>query len=221
MTNGVQLNVLIADEHPVTREGVKALLHAIRETAVARVEEASDGDQLMRMLRKKRYDLLILDVFLANMDGLKVLEQIQQEGLRLATIVFSRYDNQRMRKAVMIRGADGFALKSASVAELEKAIRTVLKGRKYSHPPKERHEQVQLSSQGTFQVPFQERCSLTRREIQILQLIAQSKSNKDIAKSLFISAQTVSVHRKNLMRKLGVQNKASLVRAAYEYQLLE
>ena len=221
MTNGAPLNILIADEHPVTREGVKALLHAIRETAAARVEEASDGDQIMRMLRKKRYDLLILDVFLTNTDGLKVLEQIQVEGLRLATIVFSRYDNSRMRKAVMMRGADGFALKSAALAELEKAVRTVLKGRKYSHPPKEHEKQVQLSGQAAFQAPFQERCSLTRREIQILRLITQAKSNKEIANSLFISIQTVSVDRKNLMRKLGVQNKASLVRAAYEYQLLE
>ena len=213
--------ILIADEHPVSREGVKALLRMMKETADAQVEEAYRGDKVMEYLRKNRYDLLIIDIFLEQVDGLKVLEYIQKEGLRLGTIVFSRYDNQRMRKAVMIRGADGYALKSASVDELKKAIRTVLKGRKYSHPARGEKKQDQLTEQATFQVPFAERCSLTRREIQILRLIAQSKSNKEIASSLFISVQTVSVHRKNLMRKLGVQNKASLVRAAYEYQLLE
>ncbi|MBK7410619.1 MAG: response regulator transcription factor [Saprospirales bacterium] len=157
------------------------------------------------------------------MDGLKVLDYIQKESLRISTIVFSRYDNQRMRKAVMNRGANGFVYKSQSLLDFEKAIRMVLKGQKYSMPAKQKETESGLdsTSQQSFLDPLMERCSLTKRETQILRLIAESNSNKEIASHLFISEQTVGVHRKDLMRKLGATNKASLVRAAYEFQFLE
>lgn len=212
--------ILIADEHVVSREGLKAVLRRMPETADAVVLEVADGNMALALLEKQHIDLLILDLNLDETDGLKVLEYMQQNNLRLPAIVFSRHDNQRMRKAVMIRGASGFILKSQPLAELEKAVRTVLKGRRYSRPEGERKAPDQAET-GSFGVPFMEKASLTRREIQVLRLIAEARSNKEIAANLFISVDTVCVHRKNLMRKLGVQNKASLVRAAFEFHLVE
>ncbi|MFZ2900449.1 MAG: response regulator transcription factor [Saprospiraceae bacterium] len=220
MVQSATCKILIADEHVVSREGLKAVLRRMPETADAAIMEAADGNSVLAFLKKQSFDLLILDVSLEEMDGLKVLEYLQQNHMHLPSIVFSRHDNQRLRKAVMIRGASGFVFKSQPLAELEKAVRTVLKGRRYSRPGREKKapDQPETSS---FSMPFMERASLTRREIQVLRLISQARSNKEIAAHLFISVETVCVHRKNLMRKLGVQNKASLIRAAYEFQLVE
>lgn len=215
-----QYRILIADDHDVAREGIKTTLSSMRETANARIEEVSNGALLLSLLKKERFDLLIMDVSLNGTDGLTVLEYLQHANVYLSSIIFSRYDNIRMRKAVMNRGAAGFVFKSQPIAEFEKAIRMVLTGRKYSLPRMEQDPEQAIAKSG-FEVPFLERASLTKRELQVLRLIAQAKNNKEIAADLFISAETVSVHRKNLMRKLGVQNKASLVRAAYAFQLLE
>ena len=218
-----KLKILIADDHEVTREGIKTVLLQLPETQDAQVEEIVDGRLLLKNLKKCRFDLLIMDIFLDGIDGLKALDYIQKEGLNIPTIVFSRFDNQRMRKAVMIRGAGGFLYKSQPVSDLEKAIRTVLRGQKFSLAGKRKEdmEVVRPAGQESFSVPMQERCSLTRREIQVLKLIAESRNNKEIAANLYISEQTVGVHRKNLMRKLGARNKVSLVRAAYEFQLID
>jgi DNA-binding NarL/FixJ family response regulator len=218
-----KLKILIADDHQVTREGIKTVLMHLPETRDAQVEEIVDGRLLLNGLKKCRFDLLIMDIFLEGIDGLKVLDFIQNERLNIPAIVYSRFDNQRMRKAVMIRGASGFLYKSQPVSDLEKAIRTVLKGQKFSLPGKRKEdpEASRQVSQESFSIPMQERCSLTRREIQVLRLIAEARNNKEIASQLFISEQTVGVHRKNLMRKLGARNKASLVRAAFEFQLIE
>lgn len=220
MVQSTKCRILIADDHLVSREGLKAVLRQMPETADAAILEAADGNSVVALLKKQHFDLLILDVNLEGLDGMKVLEYLQQENLNLPSIVFSRHDNQRLRKAVMIRGASGFVFKSQPLAELEKAVRTVLRGRRYSRPESEKKTPTQPES-GSFSVPFLERASLTRREIQVLRLIAQARSNKEIAASLFISVETVCVHRKNLMRKLGVQNKASLIRAAFDLQLVE
>ncbi|MCB9284924.1 MAG: response regulator transcription factor [Lewinellaceae bacterium] len=223
MIQGTKWKILLADDHSVTREGIMVVLRQMQETKDARVDEVGKGADLLPLLKKNGYDLLILDIFLDGVDGLQVLDFIQKESLRISTIIYSRYDNQRMRKAAMIRGAQGFVYKSQPVEEFEKAIRTVLKGRKYTLPSRQKElvTEQPLRSQNSFFVPLLERCSLTKREIQILRLIAESQSNKEIASNLFISEQTVGVHRKNLMRKLGATNKASLIRAAYEFQLLE
>ena len=223
MIQGTKWRILLADDHSVTREGIKVVLRNIPETKDAQVDETGKGADLLPLLKKHGYDLLILDIFLEGVDGLQVLDFIQKESLRISTIIYSRYDNQRMRKAVMIRGAQGFVYKSQSVEDFEKAVRTVLKGGKYSHPSRQKKGKPgqEVISQDSFFVPLLERCSLTKREIQILRLIAESQSNKEIASHLFISEQTVGVHRKNLMRKLGATNKVSLIRAAYEFQLLE
>lgn len=220
MVQSAKCRILIADEHVVSREGIKAVLRRMPETAEAAMVEAPDGNSVLALLTKQSFDLLILDVSLEELDGLKVLEYLQKNNLRLPTIVFSRHDNQRLRKAVMIRGASGFVFKSQPLAELEKAVRAVLKGRRYSRPGLDKKAPDQTET-GSFRAPFLEKASLTRREIQVLRLISEARSNKEIAASLFISVDTVCVHRKNLMRKLGVQNKASLVRAAFEFQLVE
>jgi DNA-binding NarL/FixJ family response regulator len=211
--------ILLADDHHVAREGVKATLRAMKETANARVEEVGNGDGVMQALQTDEYDLLIVDVFLEGADGLQALDYIRQRNLNIPSIVFSRFDNQRVRKAALMRGAKAFIFKSQPVAYLEKAVRAVLNGKKYSSPSKRQEEKTESFS--PFSTPLQERCSLTRREIQVLQLVASSKSNKEIASQLFISEQTVGVHRKNLMRKLGARNKTGLVRAAYELNFIE
>lgn len=220
MVQSANYKILIADEHVVSREGIKAVLRRMPETAGAAIMEAADGNSVLAFLKKQPFDLLILDVNLEELDGLKVLEYLQQNNLHLPSIVFSRHDNQRLRKAVMIRGASGFVFKSQPLGDLEKAVKTVLKGGRYSRPGQERTTPGQTGT-SSFSVPFLEKASLTRREIQVLQLISQARSNKEIAAHLFISVDTVCVHRKNLMRKLGVQNKASLIRAAFEFQLVE
>jgi len=219
------LDVLVADDHPIFVEGLQAVLSrpgggkfAFNIQGVART-----GLQISDMMRQIRPDLLLLDLNLPETDSLKMLPSMKKGSVQTRVLVMTMFDDPRLVKAAFKAGADGYMLKSGSQAELLQAIEQVIEGHTFLGKGVALDILYNRSHNGNDGLPdkqFAGKYGLTRREIEIMQHIGQALSNKEIADQLFISDQTVSVHRKNIMRKLRVNSTASLIKIAFEHHLV-
>lgn len=224
------IRTIIADDHRIFVEGLQQLLLASKEFRFKISGIAYDGHQALRQIkhRKAEADLLLLDLKMPGQDGLEVLKSLGVEKQQLKIIILSGYNDPRVVLEAFKAGADGYLLKKSSVEELFTAIREVLEGNRFlgegvelprpeeSHPAKTEETHRTSSLEDKFILKY----NLTKREKEVLQLITKAKSNREIARLLFISEQTVGVHRKNLMRKLGVSNTAGLIKLVVEHSLI-
>ncbi|MBK8426062.1 MAG: response regulator transcription factor, partial [Lewinellaceae bacterium] len=156
-------------------------------------------------------------------DSLKMLPSMKKGSVQTRVLVMTMFDDPRLVKAAFKAGADGYMLKSGSQAELLQAIEQVIEGHTFLGKGVALDILYNRSHNGNDGLPdkqFAGKYGLTRREIEIMQHIGQALSNKEIADQLFISDQTVSVHRKNIMRKLRVNSTASLIKIAFEHHLV-
>lgn len=176
----------------------------------------------MVALRQEPVDLVLLDLNMPVMDGLEVLPVLRADFPSLPVMVVTQYrDPKIVRECLQEHGVNGYALKSTPLEQFIDGIRQVMQGTTFISNdlqlyPRESQEEDRKSQ--AFDEPFVSRYSLTRREMEILELIAQAKSNADIAAALFISRQTVLAHRKNIMRKLNITSTPALVRFAIQHQ---
>lgn len=215
------IRTVIVEDHQLVAEGVSTMLEHVSDLDFQVVMISKGGDDLIATLNKKRIDLILLDLNLGGINGLDLLAPIRECAREARVIIVTSYKNSKVVKQAFLGGADGFVLKSSGFDELEDAIRAVMADNTFMGTG------VQVSAatingaarNGQYQDAFSVRYRLTRREQEILNLITQAFSNKEIAQKLFISDQTVSVHRKNIMRKLGVSNTVSLVKAAQSLSL--
>lgn len=218
------LNVMIADDQPLFVEGLRSVLTASagmhKPFKVAGV--ARTGQQLLELMRIIPVDLLVIDLSLPDTDSLKTLAGLKKMYPQSRILVYTSFDDARLVKATFKSGADGYMLKSSGREELYRAIDEVMRGQTYvGRGVVLADQRPGASSPGALlEGRFARRFGLTRREMEIMQYIGQALNNKDIACKLFISDQTVSVHRKNIMRKLGVNNTASLIKIAFENNLV-
>lgn len=220
-----RLNVLLADDHPIFAEGLQAILSrsncgkfTYQIQGVVR-----NGLQVADLLRVGNIDLFLLDLNLPETDTLKILPSFKKTSDQTRIVVTTLFDDPRMVKAAFKAGADGYMLKSGTQAELFQAIETVMDGHTYIGKGvtlDKTHQNGRDANAGFLDKQFAGKYGLTRREIEIMQHIGQARSNKEIAEQLFISDQTVSVHRKNIMRKLRVNSTASLIKIAFEHHLV-
>ena len=215
------IRTIIAEDHKIYVEGLKSILN---KNQVEIVEVDYDGQLLIEKLKLKRPDILLLDLNLPGKNGFDLLRQIKQEGIGVKVIILTMYGDPKIVKAALNNGAQGFLLKDQDIDELPQAIVCVHAGGQYigqgvtkngSTNGQKIPKKVKYFKDG-----FTRKQYLTKRELEILNLITQAMSNKEIAKELYISDQTVSVHRKNIMRKLGVSNTAGLLKVAYEESLI-
>lgn len=222
MFNSTPIRTILADDHPIFMAGLRQVLQNYRNGRIQIVGTTGSGKDLITQLINLQPDLLLLDLNLQDLDGLEVLSKIV--GVRGATriIALTMYDDPKLVKKAFKSGVDGYCLKTNDISELFEAIDEVRKGETYMGTD------VLLTSAGNrfrqpaiFKDRFVKRYHLTKREVEVLNLIAEALNNKQIGKELFISDQTVSVHRKNIMRKLGVSNTASLIKMAYDFRLIE
>lgn len=215
----------VADDHPVVIEGIKQMLNGCPGLDFALAFTTDSGADLVRTVEAAGFDLVILDLDLSDIDGLEAIKAIRKLGEKMAILVYSRFHDPRLVNRVMRAGATGFLLKQDGKKEFFEALQEVLvEGVHYLSPnlPKAKSGSRMLKRGKNILVEefIVEKYRLTKRETQVLQLISQAMSNKEIAQELFISDQTVGVHRKNIMRKLGVSNTAGLIKVAYEHQLI-
>lgn len=222
------IKTILADDHCIFIEGLKSVLKQSEKYTFDIVGTAVNGEELLWLLRRKPADLLILDLNLSETDGLEIIHTIQRERIALRILVLTVYDDPKFVKSAFKNGAHGYILKNKGIDELFLALHQVLNGEESYIG-----EGVQVSENGTaravvgkqqtdfhFEDRFIKKYNLTKRELEILRLITHAMSNKQIAQELYISDQTVSVHRKNIMRKLGVSNTAGLIKAAYDFSLV-
>ncbi len=224
--------VVLADDHPLFRTALESLLRSSTRFAFEVVGRADTGKACLAAVRRRNPDLLILDLNMPEMDGLEVLQALDGRWSALKVMVLTAYDDCKLVKKAFSLGADAYILKTAQADDILRAAERVLEGetvlgegvRLVNEGAPERRRALQSSgaraANGTFMDPFLRKQMLTKRELEVLRLISQAMSNKEIARKLFISDQTVSVHRKNIMRKLGVSNTAGLLKTAYENCLI-
>ncbi|MDC1276919.1 response regulator transcription factor [Algibacter sp.] len=217
------IKVVLADDHVLVRDGIKALLEDQKGITV--IDEASNGIEALEVINQNKPDILIVDIRMPEMNGIEVVREMSKSYKDVKTLVLSMHDSEEYVVQAIQAGADGYLLKGASKEEFLKALNKVASGGKYftgdvsaiimknfvngtttSVTPK----------QALVETPFK----LTKREKQILSLVIQLKNNKDIAEELEISKRTAEVHRFNLMKKLDVKNLLELSNKAKEFGLV-
>ncbi|MEM9528125.1 MAG: response regulator transcription factor [Bacteroidota bacterium] len=210
------LTLQLADDHRVLTEGLDQLLR--QEADFDCRPPVHTGAHLLACLERELPDVLLLDINLPDHNGLELCKRISKSYPTVRIIMLTMYKKASFLQRAMRNGAAGYLLKDAGIGEIRKAIRTVHAGQKYVSPAAAELLVASLSQQedtGKF-AP-----TLTRRERQVLSLIAREHTTTEIATELFISENTVESHRRNLLHKLNARNVAGLVRVAMEKGLLE
>ncbi|MCS7037025.1 MAG: response regulator transcription factor [Saprospiraceae bacterium] len=217
------LSVVIADPQPIFVEGLQQALSLGSSHYRFDIRGvAAQFSDLSPLLFQEQPNLLLLDIMLLGGEVAQSLAGLRKAYPYGRILLFTYNDDVRLLKAALRGGADGVILKSASAEEVFSAVEEILSGKTYLGPGLTLNEHMAgLGMDPTLpDTRFARKYGLTRREMEVLRYIAQVMSNKEIAQQLFISDQTVSVHRKNIMRKLKVNNTASVVKIALENHLV-
>lgn len=227
MMNTPELKLVVTDGQYIFIEGLKVVLGKNEKRKFHLIAEAHTGNGLLKIIGDLQPDLLLLDLSLPDMDGIEVLSHLKSRGVGFRILVLSMYDEPKVIRAAFKAGADGYMLKSSPASELFHAIDKVLEGDTYLSVGLSLTNQSGMNSRflqnGKLSPSYDDRIvkkfNLTKRELEVLKLVGQAKTNKEIAGELYISDQTVSVHRKNIMRKMGASSSAGLIKIAYENNL--
>ena len=218
--------ILIADDHDVVRSGLKMLLRSRADFSI--VAEAADGEEAVRMTDKHKPDVAILDISMPNLDGIEATKIIKKNHPDVKVLILSVHEDEEYAYQVLRAGASGYILKNAGKKEIFEAVRSALSGERFFSPGisklivdgfiKRANEADHGEYGGRHPSSKQD---LTDRELQVLQLIAQGLTNRQIADQLFLSFRTVNTHRANLMQKLDIHDTAGLVRYAITTGLIK
>ncbi len=225
----MRINAIIVDDHALFTEGLVALLGRIKEHRIVIEHISKDGQDIPDYLANHDVQMVFLDLNLGRVNGLDLIEPIKNVSPETKIMIVSGYSDGKFVKTAFLNGADGYVLKSTPLAELTKGIVAIMEDNTFmgtgvqvtSRRPKQRDRGANTLRSNRQMDSYTMLNELTKREHQVLLLITQAFSNKEIAQKLFISDQTVSVHRKNIMRKLGVTNTVSLVKAAQSLSITE
>jgi len=211
------ISVLIADDHGVLRAGLRALLNSEPEMEV--VGEAADGEQTLRLAEELHPDVVLMDLNMPKGDGIYTTRHLKELLPEVNVLILTVHEDDSLLREAIQCGAAGYILKRAVESELITAIQAVARGEMYIHPAMTRA----LLDQSTAKtLPDQTHSStLTVREYEVLRLIAQGNSNRQVASLLTISVRTVESHRANLMEKLNLTCRVDLVRYAAQHGMLE
>lgn len=202
------IKVLVVDDHAILRDGIRSLLESQQDILV--VGEAADGAEAIEQIGKLFPDIVLMDISMPNMNGLDATRLIKEKFPQVKVLILTQHDNREYISPALQAGASGYVLKRSGRRELLNAVRQVHEQGAFL-ANKVAQEVLQEYSQAD---SSEEQYALTARERKVLQLLASGKSNKEIALLLGISPKTVSVHRTNIMNKLGVQNTVELIRFA-------
>lgn len=205
------IRILLADDHRVVRQGLKALIQRHDDLEV--IGEAADGLEAVRQAEEKRPDVVVVDLMMPGLQGSEVVRRVTKRSSSSRIVVLSMHADESYVAEALDAGAHAYVLKEAGAAELLEAVRAVMDGRRYFSPPLT-EEGVELYRQKLSTGQLDAYDTLTNREREVLQLVAEGNTSKDIAERLSISPRTAESHRASLMKKLGFDSSADLVRYA-------
>jgi len=208
------IRILLADDHDLVRAGIRSLVQSVEGMEV--VAEAGDGRDALRLVKTHQPDVVLMDIAMPGLNGLDATAQIVKASPKAAVIILSMHATREYVLESLKAGASGYVLKNAAVDELEAAIRTVAGGGKYLTPS----VSGQIVAGVTGAPEAAPAAVLTRRQREILQLIAEGRSTREIGGLLHISVKTVETHRAQLMDRLGIYDVAGLVRYAIRVGLV-
>ncbi len=216
---------VLVDKQSIFRAGLKAFFKNNWDTLVQVVGEESTAEGLLLYLQSNIHtDLVFLDLNLPDQDGLELIPQIRKRFKYLKIMVLTSYSDYKFVGQALKNGADGYILKSNEPLDLIQGVKEVMDGNTYIAPglhiTPPNGKRLSNGKESIYEDRFVIKQKLTKREHEVLELITQAKNNKEIAKELYISDQTVGVHRKNIMRKLGVRNTINLIKFALENQIV-
>ena len=207
------MKILVADDHNLVRAGLTALIARLPDMEI--VGEAADGRQALRMVRDLTPDLVLMDIAMPGLNGLEAAERIHGIHPQTKIIILSMHANEEYVAQALKAGASGYLLKDAATAELEMALKSVSMGQFYLSPAISRQVVDNYLHGGPTGIDV-----LTPRQREILQLIAEGKSTREIAETLHLSVKTVETHRAQLMERLDIHDVAGLIRYALKKGLI-
>lgn len=209
--------VLLADDHSLVRAGIRSLLERVGNVEV--MAETGDGRQVLRLVKERQPDLVLLDIAMPGLNGLEVASRISKDYSDTAVIMLSMHANEEYVLQALRAGASGYLIKDAATAELEIAIRSVIAGKTYLSPSISKtliDEYLDNSSRA--RSPLER---LTPRQREILQMVAEGNTTRMIAETLNVSVKTVETHRAQLMDRLEIRDIPGLVRYAIRTGLIQ
>ena len=205
-----KIRVIIVDDHAILREGVRALLRTQEDIDV--VGEAANGEEALEQVKKLDPDVVLMDIAMPGLGGIEATIEMKKLGARARILILSQYEDREYVRRLLKAGVSGYVLKKSAGSELANAVRAVHRGGLVLDPEVARTamEEANPATPGGAD-PYE---SLTDREKQVLKLVAEGRSNKEVAEVLGIGVKTAMSHREHVMEKLGVHNRTELVRFA-------
>ena len=213
----MQTTIVVADDHKIVREGIRKVLETREDFEV--VGEASDGEEAFQMVLEKKPDVALMDIWMPRLSGIDATRRIGKRGLDTKVLVLSMHESRTYVEEVLRAGAAGYIVKNAAAQDLLNAIDAVCSGDSYLSPSITQQVVDAIARPG--EATPSGVSALTDREREVLQLIAEGLSSKEIAAMLGVSLKTVDSHRSNLMEKLDIHKVSGLVRFAIRAGLVE
>lgn len=215
-----KIRVLLADDHTIVRQGLRALLDSQEDIEV--VGEAEDGRQAFEKTKELIPDIVIIDITMPNLNGIEATRQIKKLNPEIKVLVLTVHDNEEYIHQILQAGASGYLLKESAVTDLVSAINAVKKGGIFLSPAISKvvvKDYIRHAEEGTGD--FDSLNILTNREREVLQLIAEGRTNREVAHLLKLSVKTVDVHRSHIMEKLNIHDVTGLVKYSIRKGLIK
>lgn len=207
-----KIKVVIADDHQLFREGVVSLLSKYEFLEV--VGEAASTAELYELLKNSSVHVVLIDISIPETNGLDFIREVRDEFSSIKFIVLTMHEEGQYVVKAVRNGAYGYLIKNADEVELIEAIRAVFSGQKYFN------SQISQLMIGNMAMQEDPQRKLSDREMEVLKLVSEGKTTKEIASELFVSSRTVETHRVNMMKKMSVQNTAELIKKAAHLKLI-
>ncbi|MGA2149847.1 MAG: response regulator transcription factor [Bryobacteraceae bacterium] len=210
------MSILIADDHEVVRRGIRALLEVRPEWKIC--GEAATGREAAEKTKKLRPDLVLLDLSMPEIDGLEAIQKILAARPGTKILVLTMNDSGEMASRVLAAGASGLVLKSDAARDLVRAVQSVERDQPFLSPAVTR---LIIGHLAKSSAPGPSPVNVTPRELEVLNLLARGRSNKEVATALDISVKTVDAHRSNIMHKLNLRTYSDLIQFAIRHQIID
>ena len=214
MNSDKKINIFIADDHNLVRQGIVALLKDRNIFTI--VGEASDGVQAVRMVKELKPDIILMDISMPSLNGLEATYQIKRDMPEAKILILTQHENEEYVLQIIRAGASGYVLKNSVSDDLVNGILALEKGERFFSPSISKLIFDGYITKIKGQETKKENPELTHREREVIQLLAEGESNQKVAEKLFISVRTAEFHRANIMHKLNLRDIAGLVKYALQ-----